>query len=246
MNRLLIFILFISTLSFSQEKKRLALVIGNSNYEFSPTLKNPINDAKLIANKLDSLGFDVQLHLDISSRSTFGELINEFVTNRNKQELGLIYYAGHAVQFNNKNYLLPTSVKVDFKSFGWEEKVIDVQKMINHVIDNAEAPTLLVLDACRDSPITDGSRGSGLTPGGLAQIEVSTGAVIAFSAKAGMKAYDGDGDNSLYALSFAKHMMTEDLNHNDLFRKIRGDFESIVDSGGDIQIPDYTMSQPEI
>ena len=72
--------------SFCQEKNRLALVIGNSNYEFSPPLKNPVKDAKLIANKLDSLGFEVLDYYDISTKDEFGKIINEFATKRNKQK----------------------------------------------------------------------------------------------------------------------------------------------------------------
>ena len=242
MNRFLTIILvfLISFFSFSQEKKRLALVIGNSNYEFSQPLKNPVKDAKLIASKLDSLGFEVLQYEDIATKDEFDEIIYEFATKRNKQELGLIYYAGHAVQFNNKNYLLPTSGSVNMDRPSPFKEVIDVQVMINYLLKGTDAPTIIVLDACRTSPIADGSRGEGTTKGGLAEIEVPTGAVIAYSAKAGRKAFDGEGDNSLYALSFAKHMMTEDLNHNELFRRIRGEVETIGKENNQSQTPDYT------
>ena len=85
MYRILTIILFFlfSFFSLSQEKKRLALVIGNSNYEFSQPLKNPVKDAKLIANNLDSLGFEVLDYYDISTKGEFGKIINEFASKRN-------------------------------------------------------------------------------------------------------------------------------------------------------------------
>jgi len=237
MKNILHLLLLISFFSFSQEKKRLALVIGNSDYEFSTPLDNPVNDANLIASKLDSLGFEVILEKNITTSSEFSKIINEFSLKRNKQELALIFYSGHAVQFNNRNYLLPTKGTVNMGSFDPFTEVIDVQGMINYLLKDTEAPTLIVLDACRTSPISDGSKGEGTTQAGLAQIEVPNGAVIAYSAKAGMKAYDGDGSNSLYAMSFAKHIMTEDLNHNDLFRRVREDVEL---ASQERQTPDYT------
>ena len=241
MKNILHLLLLISFFSFSQEKKRLALVIGNSDYEFSTPLDNPVNDANLIASKLDSLGFEVILEKNITTSSEFSKIINEFSLKRNKQELALIFYSGHAVQFNNRNYLLPTKGTVNMDSFDSFDdpfaEVIDVQGMINYLLNDTEAPTLIVLDACRTSPISDGSKGEGTTQAGLAQIEVPNGAVIAYSAKAGMKAYDGDGNNSLYAMSFAKHIMTEDLNHNDLFRRVREDVEL---ASQERQTPDYT------
>ena len=85
MRNLIYLFLFISFFCFSQEKKRLALVIGNSNYEFSQPLKNPVKDAKLIAGKLDSLGFEVILGENINTRSEFSKIINDFNSKRNKQ-----------------------------------------------------------------------------------------------------------------------------------------------------------------
>ena len=111
------------------------------------------------------------------------------------------------------------------KDMSYFDEVVDIQGVIDYLLKDTEAPTLIVLDACRTSPISDGSKGEGTTQAGLAPLQVPTGAVIAYSAQAGKKAYDGTGNNSLYAMSFAKHIMTEDLNHNDLFRRIRGDVE---------------------
>ena len=101
-------ICFLSTfLFFSQEEKRLALVIGNSNYD-KGELKNPVEDAILIEQKLDSLNFDVILATDIEDQRSMINKIVEFGDRREDYDVGSVYYAGHGVQIAGENYLLPT------------------------------------------------------------------------------------------------------------------------------------------
>ena len=105
--KLLIFLLLPFFL-FSQEKeKRLALVIGNANYE-KGALKNPVNDAKLIVKALDSLGFEVLEYYNLTTQRQLKKAILEFGAKRDSANVGFVYYAGHGVQVNNENYLLPT------------------------------------------------------------------------------------------------------------------------------------------
>ena len=130
MNKLLIFILFISTLSFSQEEKRLALVIGNSNYDSIAVLKNPVNDAKLIAKTLDSLSFDVILATDLD-KGEFMSKVLEFGKRRSDYDVGFVYYAGHGVQINGENYLLPTNQNFD-KEWKIEEYAINVNRIMKY------------------------------------------------------------------------------------------------------------------
>ena len=109
MNKIItLFFIFFSLFALSQEKqKRLALVIGNANYEINP-LDNPVNDALLIANTLKKLSFDVILDTNVSTDEEMEKLIIEFGKKRDKYDVGFVYYAGHAVQLNSTNYLLPT------------------------------------------------------------------------------------------------------------------------------------------
>ncbi|MDG2343241.1 MAG: caspase family protein, partial [Flavobacteriales bacterium] len=115
MNRIQIFLVLIFTISvgFSQKEKRLALVIGNSDYD-KGALKNPVNDALLIAETLDSLDFDVILDTNLTTKRDFRNKIIEFGDKRPEYDVAFVYYAGHGVQVNNENYLLPT--KEEFKS----------------------------------------------------------------------------------------------------------------------------------
>ena len=112
MKRFLIIILCIPLIVFSDDEKRLALVIGNANYDKGP-LKNPVNDALLVKETLDSLGFDVILDTNISNKNGFIEKVVEFGDKREDYDVAFVYYAGHAIQVGSENYLLPT--KVDFK-----------------------------------------------------------------------------------------------------------------------------------
>ena len=113
MRFLLLLCFFITSILFSQDK-RLALVIGNSNYDSLVDLKNPVNDAKLIAKTLDSLGFDVIQAYDLDFNS-FYQKIEEFADKRKKYDVGFFYYAGHGLQIEGDNYLLPINNSFDKK-----------------------------------------------------------------------------------------------------------------------------------
>ena len=136
---------------FSQgTEKRLALIIGNSNYD-KGELKNPVNDANLIAQTLDSLNFDVILKENIETRSQFIRAIREFGNQRPDYEVAFVYYAGHGIQVDDENFLLPT--KEEFTS---EEDVLDYAVSIQNIMRYLKAQTnevnILILDACRDNP----------------------------------------------------------------------------------------------
>ena len=111
MLRVFYFFLIYSTFLFSQEEKRIALVIGNSNYE-KGELNNPVNDAKLIANTLDSLDFEVLEAYNVSTKRELTKVIREFGVKRDSADIGFVYYAGHGVQINNENFYFP--LKRDF------------------------------------------------------------------------------------------------------------------------------------
>ena len=211
--------MFVSFVSFSQEK-RLALVIGNSSYD-KGELKNPVNDAKLIARTLDSLGFDVIEAYDLETRRSFLEVINEFGDKRDSVDVGFVYYAGHGVQIKGENFLLP--IKENFSS---ENEVVDfgvsVQRIMQYLENKTDQVNILVLDACRDNPFESNWKTTrSLKNDGLAKIPPPTGSLIAFSTDAGKTAADGGGDNSVYTKSLAKNMLLEDVNVDQVFRNVR-------------------------
>ena len=114
---LLLFLFSISL--FSQDEKRLALVIGNANYD-KGELKNPVNDARLIASTLDSLDFDVILKENLATEREMTLAIREFGNKRSEYDVAFVYYAGHGIQIDDENFLLPT--KEEFSSV---EDVLD-------------------------------------------------------------------------------------------------------------------------
>ena len=207
---------------FSQEEKRLALVIGNANYE-KGELKNPVNDARLIASTLDSLDFDVILKENIESQIDFKRAILEFGKKRPKYDIAFVYYAGHGVQVSDENYLLPT--KVEFSS---EDEVemfgVSVQDIMRYLKAQTNEVNILVLDACRDNPFeSNWNKTRSLKGKGLAKIPPPTGSLIAFSTDSGQTAPDGSGENSVYTSSLAKNILLENTSIDQVFRNVRSE-----------------------
>jgi len=208
---------------FSQEKeKRLALVIGNADYE-KGALKNPVNDAKLIAKALDSLGFEVLEHYNLNTQRELKKAILEFGVKRDSANVGFVYYAGHGVQVNNENYLLPTE-EIYTTQTEVIEYAVSVQSVLRALKSKSSQVNILVLDACRDNPFeSEWNTTRSLKGDGLAKIPPPTGSLIAFSTDAGQTAADGKDENSVYTLSLFKNMLLEDTSLDQVFRNVRTD-----------------------
>lgn len=221
-----IIILFFSLYAFSQNEKRLALVIGNANYE-KGELKNPVNDARLIASSLDSLNFDVILKENIETQNDFKLAILEFGKKRPNYDVAFVYYAGHGVQISNENYLLPT--KQDYTS---EDEVelfgVSVQDILKYLRSQTDQVNILILDACRDNPFENNwNKTRSIAGQGLAKIPPPTGSLIAFSTDSGQTAPDGEGENSIYTISLAKNMLLEQTTIDQVFRNVRSEILSL-------------------
>ena len=132
MKKLLLILLCVPLLVFSQEEKRLALVIGNGNYD-KGELKNPVNDALLISETLKKLDFEVILDTNITDKVSFIKKIREFGEKREEYDHAFVYYAGHGIQIGSQNYLLP--IKCDdceTKYYNSEEDIIDYCVVMNY------------------------------------------------------------------------------------------------------------------
>ena len=224
-------LLFSSFVIFSQEK-RIALVIGNANYSNEAILKNPINDALLMQSTLQKLGFDVMIETDIETHGEFVDVIEKYNEARKKYNVGLIYYAGHAVQINGENYMLATREKYESESNikynGLDIKIFSSEW--NHVYQNEL--NVLILDACRNNPFekkiygqTRDIKSTGL---GLAEIKTESlpaGSLVAFSTAAGNTASDAfeGSKNSLYCLSLVENLQLEDVSIRNVFGKVSKD-----------------------
>ena len=213
---------FISISLFSQDEKRLALVIGNANYE-KGELKNPVNDARLIASTLDSLDFDVILKENLETKRDMTAAIREFGTKRSEYDVAFIYYAGHGIQVDDENFLLPTK-EVFEEEFDVIDYGVSVQNIMRYLKAQTNEVNILVLDACRDNPFeSNWNKTRSLKGKGLAKIPPPTGSLIAFSTNSGQTAPDGSGKNSVYTSSLAKNILLENTSVDQVFRNVRSE-----------------------
>jgi tetratricopeptide (TPR) repeat protein len=223
----------------SQEEKRLALVIGNANYD-KGALKNPVNDALLMARTLDTLGFDVILDTNIISKRDFRNKIIEFGDRRPKYDVAFVYYAGHGVQINNENYLLPTKEEFANEDDVVEMGGISVQMIVKYLTAMTDQVNVLILDACRDNPFEKEWQATrSLASSGLAKMQAPSGSMIAFSTTAGNTAPDGSGENSIYCKVLAKNMLLEGVNLDQVFRNTRA--EVLKESAGEQRTEESTQ-----
>jgi hypothetical protein len=131
-------------------QKRIALVIGNSDYENAGRLKNPINDARGMAESLTTLGFKVLKHEDLG-RSDMKRVIDEFGSMLSQYDVSLVFYAGHGIQVNGNNYLIPVDAKISSKS-DVEYNAIDAGRILSKMEDAQSKTNIIILDACRNNP----------------------------------------------------------------------------------------------
>ena len=202
MKRLIAIALFtITSLACAQE--RVALVIGIADYEIAP-LNNTLNDAIDITSALEGLGFDVTLGIDVE-QPEMEELIIEFGSKLNSQTTGLFYYAGHAVQSGETNYLVPKGAigAVNSSPNLLKYKTVPSNWVLDEMNSSGSNPNFVFLDACRDNPFRGWTRG---VQQGLLRMDSVTGNLISYSTGPGDVALDGKGRNSPYASRFLREL----------------------------------------
>jgi len=210
------------------------LVIGNALYEKGP-LKNPVNDANLIAKSLEKLDFEVLLHTNLATEDEMLDAIKDFGRKRNNYEVAFIYYAGHGIQLNNKNYLLPVNEEFEFED-DVEDNGVSMQRVLRYLESTRENQlNIIVLDACRDNPFeSNWNKTRSIKGGGLAKIPPPTGSLIAFSTDHGQTAADGDGGNSLYSQALAEKLLEENVSIEQVFKNVRTE---VLKLSGNTQSP---------
>ena len=196
---------YINVLSTYVASKKLALVIGNSMYQYSAPLRNPKNDAYAMASTLEDIGFEVITVTD-ATKVEMMDALQEFSAKLQDMEVALFYYAGHGMQLRGKNYLIPVDAQykngvtdVEFESVNVEM----LNKVMDTYVDTSNRLNLLILDACRNNPYRTWSRGG---EAGLASMAAPSGTLVAFSTAPGSVASDGTGDNGLYTGELVKQL----------------------------------------
>jgi hypothetical protein len=182
-------------------EKRLALVIGNSDYGNSNILKNPVNDANLIEGTLKTLGFNVIKRTNASKTEMY-EALREFSKKLPEYNVALFYYAGHGVQVDGQNYLVPIDAALKEQTdCKWEAmRVNDIVEEFEKVPENIN---IVILDACRNNPFRSWSRGGAQ---GFRAINSVSGTIISFATSEGSTAADGLGSNGTFTEELVKQM----------------------------------------
>jgi formylglycine-generating enzyme required for sulfatase activity len=194
---------------------RTALVIGNSEYKTSP-LRNPGNDAEDIARTLSGLGFRVQLLRD-ATQSDMKQAIRRFGADLKAGGIGFFYFAGHGVQLNGRNYLVPVSAEIESEA-DLEDQSVDAALVLSHMANASNRVNLVVLDACRNNPFARSFRA---VSSGLAQMDASRGTLVAFATAPGEVARDGDGRNGVYTKHLLQNIVTPGVPVEIMFKRVR-------------------------
>ena len=217
----------------SDSGDRVALVIGNAAYKNATPLSNSINDATVMANALKSLGFELvggkaQTNLD---KVALDNVIRKFGETIRGKRVAFLYYSGHGVQVDGRNYLIPTSANVMSRT-DVKYELVNVDNVLDDMNASGTKVNIIVLDACRNNPFGDtGLRGLG---SGLAVMDAPSGTLIAYATGPGKTAADGVGKNSPYTESLS-HIITEPgLDIEDVFREVGKDVQ--IKTAGE-QIP---------
>jgi len=211
---------------------RVALVIGMAQYQHINTLKNTVNDANRIADTLESIGFDVTRAIDTPLDKLI-QVIDDFSFRAETSELALVYYAGHGVEVQGRNFLVPVDADVT-SNLDVQRQSVSLKQLLA-AVDSARKLRIVILDSCRDNPFGDridlgkqtaevaenttGTRGEGR--GGLAPPSPDRGTLVAYAAKDGQVALDGAGKNSPYATALAQKMKQPGLEISLMFRQVR-------------------------
>lgn len=193
----------VSTIQVKTTLKKRALVIGNNNYSHSAKLDNPINDANAMEKALKQLGFEVIKRTDVTI-ATFQEVLKEYADSVMNADVSLFYFAGHGIQVENINYLLPIDAEIDRKEHVPFE-TISVERILR-LTDNVSAKRLniVILDACRNNPFKTWERGGSV---GLMPLNPASGSLIAYATSPNSVASDGTGDNGLYTGELIKQLL---------------------------------------
>ena len=217
-----------TNVEFYKNEKKIALIIGNSDYKNGP-LKNAVNDAYDMAATLGVKGFRVILKLN-ATRAEMREAIREFNREMNSGGVGLFYYSGHGLQVDGVNYLVPVDADIEIKAEVPEE-CVSANSVVKVMEDSKNRINVIILDACRNNPYRSFARSDekGITrmdpPAGATQ-----GSIIAFATAPGSVASDGETRNGLYTSKLLKYINVPGLTLEEVFKRARIDV--LQESGG--------------
>ena len=196
---------------------KLALVVGNSKYKDAPALKNPANDAAAIAAQLKASGFATTVKLDTGKEELI-QAIRDYVHAMEKQQaVGLFYFAGHGVQLDWRNYMLPVDAVID-KLEDVAAQSVEIARLMEGLTKAKNPMNVIILDACRENPFGETKKPA---QKGLSQMDAPTSTFLAYATSPGNVASDGSGTNGLYTEHLLKEMKVPEAKIEDIFKRVR-------------------------
>ena len=213
---------------------RVALVIGNASYSHAPVLANPLNDAMDIGAALGRLGFAVT-RLENADYTALRRGLLEFTRAAAAADIAVVFYAGHGIEVDQRNFLVPVDARLlSDRDVEFETVPLD---LVARAVEGAAGLRLVILDACRENPFAASMQRAGATRAigrGLARVEPSGATLVAYAAKEGTVAADGEGRNSPYSRALLAHLEEPGLEVGLLFRKVR---DAVMTATGGRQEP---------
>ncbi len=218
-------------------QKRVALVIGNSAYQNTPPLANPRNDATEVGKALKRIGFDVDVVVD-TTKQEMDQALRQFGNKLDGASAAVFFYAGHGIQIDGINYILPVDAALkNERDLHWE--ACDLTTVLKQM-EGSNRVNLLFLDACRDNPLSQtlarsmGQNRSSAIGRGLAPMKANAGTMIAYSTKEGEVAADGKGKHSPYTEALLKNIEMPGVEIGLMLRKVR---EEVITTTNSKQVP---------
>ncbi|URZ16712.1 caspase family protein [Clostridium felsineum] len=210
---------------------RLALVIGNSEYEEVGKLRNPCNDANDMAYCLIKLGFKVNKYLNLNQNDLNSKII-EFEKELNNYSTGLFYYAGHGMQINGKNYLVPIDCKISNEELT-ALSCFDMDNLFNGISMYKDKTNIIILDSCRTNPFSNKLRGT-MQSGFAAVSNPPMGTIISFSTSPESTAADGENSNGLFTEVLKEYIFKPNLKIEEMFKMVR---TKVIELSANSQVP---------
>ncbi|HQW38134.1 MAG TPA: caspase family protein [Usitatibacteraceae bacterium] len=208
-------------------EKKIALVIGNAAYPAAP-LRNPVNDARAMAERLKAIGYDVALHTDVAQRD-FTRAVSQFGQRLAPGSVALFYYAGHGMQVRGRNFLVPVDADIQSEASARSEAV-DLDLVLEQLGPSRLA--MVILDACRNNPFEGRFRSAGGS--GLAQVDAPKGTLLAYATAPGKVASDGEGSHGLYTAELMKAMDLPGAKVEEVFKAVR---VNVIKATAGAQVP---------
>ena len=215
----------------AQGQARIALVIGNSGYANAP-LANPANDARLMSATLRRLGFDVIERIDADQKEMKVAIfeLGDRLEQAGKDAVGLFFYAGHGVQVDGENYLIPLKLEIS-KERHVAIEAVGTSWVLGQMEFAGNRMNFVILDACRNNPLTRSFRSA---VRGLARMDAPSGSLVAYSTGPGKVARDGEGANSEFTAALARELTVPGVPVEQVFKRVR---RSVMAATNDEQVP---------